>query len=76
MEQTHPINFFTLPLEGLGRIKCKKIYIWETLKLKDMPGLSLLTPPLARTIAITAAASITHDNGFHMKLRNFNILFS
>lgn len=35
-----------------------------------------LTPPLARTIAIIAAASITQDRGFHMKLRNFKSLFS
>lgn len=38
--------------------------------------MSLLTPPLARTIAIIAAASITHDKGFHIKLKNFKNLFS
>jgi hypothetical protein len=32
--------------------------------------------PLASTIAISAAASITHDNGFHMKPRNLRNLFS
>jgi hypothetical protein len=32
--------------------------------------------PLANTIAINAADSITHDNGFHMKPRNLRILFS
>jgi hypothetical protein len=31
---------------------------------------------LANTIAISAAASITHDNGFHMKPRNLRNLFS
>jgi hypothetical protein len=34
------------------------------------------TCPLANTIAINAADSITHDNGFHMKPRNLRILFS
>jgi hypothetical protein len=45
-------------------------------KVKLVPRYSLLTPPLARTIAIIAAASITHDNGFHIKLKNFKNLFS
>jgi len=31
---------------------------------------------LANTIAINAAASITHDNGFHIKPRNLRTLFS
>jgi hypothetical protein len=31
---------------------------------------------LANTIGISAAASITHDNGFHMKPRNLRNLFS
>lgn len=34
-----------------------------------------LTPP-TKTNAMTAAASITQDKGFHMKLRNFSTLFS
>lgn len=41
-----------------------------------MLSLRLLTPPLARTSAIIAAASITHDKGFHIKPRNFKNLFS
>ena len=45
-------------------------------KVKLVPRYSILTPPLARTIAIIAAASITHDNGFHIKLKNFKNLFS
>lgn len=34
------------------------------------------TPPLASAIAIIAAASITHDRGFHMNPKNFKILLS
>jgi hypothetical protein len=34
------------------------------------------TCPLANTIAINAAASMTHDNGFHIKPRNLRNLFS
>lgn len=45
-------------------------------KENEFKVLRKLTPPLASTIAITAAASITHDKGFHIKLRNFKNLFS
>jgi hypothetical protein len=34
------------------------------------------TPPLASAIAIIAAASITHDRGFHMNPKNFRNLLS
>lgn len=36
----------------------------------------ILTPPCARPMAIIAAASITHDRGFHIKPKNFKILLS
>jgi len=36
----------------------------------------MLTPPLARAIAMIAAASITQERGFHMKPRNFRNLLS
>jgi hypothetical protein len=32
--------------------------------------------PLASAMDITAAPSITHDSGFHMKPKNFQILLS
>lgn len=35
-----------------------------------------LPPPFAKAIAISAAASITHDNGFHMNPKNFSNLLS
>lgn len=35
-----------------------------------------LTPPLARAMAMIAAASITQDRGFHMNPKNFKILLS
>ena len=35
-----------------------------------------LTPPCARAMAMIAAASITHDKGFHIKPKNFSTLFS
>lgn len=34
------------------------------------------TPPWVRAMAMIAAASMTHDKGFHMKPKNFNILLS
>jgi hypothetical protein len=34
----------------------------------------VLTPPFARAMAMIAAASITHDNGFHMNPKNLRIL--
>jgi hypothetical protein len=33
-------------------------------------------PPWARAIAMIAAASMTHESGFHMKPRNLRILLS
>ena len=36
----------------------------------------MLTPPLASAIAMMAAASITHERGFHMNPRNFKNLLS
>lgn len=39
-------------------------------------NLPQLTPPCARAMAIIAATSITHDNGFHIKLKNLSILLS
>lgn len=36
----------------------------------------MLTPPLARAIAMMAAASMTHDKGFHINPKNFKTLFS
>jgi len=38
--------------------------------------LSSLTPPFASAIAIIAAASITHDRGFHINPKNFKNLLS
>jgi len=35
-----------------------------------------LPPPLAKAMAIMAAASMTHDNGFHMKPKNLRNLLS
>jgi len=35
-----------------------------------------LLSPLASAMAITAAISITHDNGLFINIRNFNTLFS
>jgi len=35
-----------------------------------------LPPPLAKTMAIMAAASMTHDKGFHIKPKNLRILLS
>ena len=35
-----------------------------------------VTPPFANAIAMTAAASMTHDRGFHMKPKNFRNLLS
>lgn len=35
-----------------------------------------LTPPLARAIAMIAAASITHDKGFHINPKNFKNFLS
>jgi hypothetical protein len=35
-----------------------------------------LTPPLARAMAMIAAASMTHDSGFHMNPKNFRNLLS
>ena len=35
-----------------------------------------LPPPLAKTMAIMAAASMTHDKGFHMKPKNLRNLLS
>ena len=35
-----------------------------------------LSLPLAKAMATTAAASITHDNGFHINPKNFRILLS
>ena len=37
---------------------------------------SALTPPLARAMAMMAAASMTQDSGFHMKPRNLRTLLS
>lgn len=34
------------------------------------------TPPLANAMAITAAISMTHDRGFHIKLNYFSNLLS
>jgi hypothetical protein len=36
----------------------------------------LLTPPLARAMAMIAAASMTQDSGFHMNPKNFKNLLS
>jgi hypothetical protein len=35
-----------------------------------------LTPPLAKAIAMIAAASITHESGFHINPKNFKNLLS
>jgi len=35
-----------------------------------------LPSPLAKAMAINAAASMTHDNGFHINPRNLRILLS
>jgi len=35
-----------------------------------------LTPPLAKAIAMIAAASITHERGFHINPKNFKNLLS
>jgi hypothetical protein len=35
-----------------------------------------LTPPCAIAMAMRAAASITHDKGFHINPKNFSILLS
>jgi hypothetical protein len=35
-----------------------------------------LTPPLARAIAMIAAASITQESGFHINPKNFKNLLS
>ena len=35
-----------------------------------------LTFPLAKAMAIIAAASMTHESGFHINPRNFSILLS
>lgn len=37
---------------------------------------SVHTPPLASAMAMMAAASITHDKGFHMNPKNFRTLLS
>lgn len=37
---------------------------------------TVLTPPLARAMAMIAAASITHERGFHINPRNFKTLLS
>lgn len=34
------------------------------------------TPPLAKAIAMIAAASITHERGFHINPKNFKNLLS
>ncbi len=43
---------------------------------KQQKEIGQLACPLANTIAINAAASITQDNGFHMKPKNLRNLFS
>lgn len=35
-----------------------------------------LPPPFAKAIAMMAAASMTHDKGFHIKPKNLRILLS
>jgi hypothetical protein len=37
---------------------------------------SVLTPPFANAMAMIAAASMTHDSGFHMNPRNLKNLLS
>lgn len=37
---------------------------------------NVLTPPFAKAMDITAAASMTHDKGFHIKPKNFKNLLS
>lgn len=39
-------------------------------------GKRILTPPLASAIAMIAAASMTHERGFHIKPKNFKNLLS
>lgn len=38
------------------------------------PGFDKLIPPVPTTVVITVAASMTHDNGSHKKLRNLNFV--
>jgi len=42
----------------------------------DLRSEDEITSPLAKAMAIMAAASITHESGFHIKPRNFSNLFS
>jgi len=35
-----------------------------------------LTPPLAKAMAMIAAASMTHERGFHINPKNFKTLLS
>jgi hypothetical protein len=51
----------------------KQIREWNCHKNQNI---LLLTPPFARAIAMIAAASITHDRGFHIKPRNFKNFLS
>lgn len=44
--------------------------------MKSVSRFLCLTPPLARAMAMIAAASMTQDSGFHMKPRNLRNLLS
>lgn len=42
----------------------------------DCCRINIITPPLANTMAMMAAISMTHDSGFHMNPRNLRSLLS
>lgn len=52
------------------------IFLTSKKKKEKNQVLNFHTPPCARPMAMIAAASITHDKGFHIKPRNLRILLS